>query len=174
MKISLFFSDGNEFNIKFVTSGNIVTLSEDETSSIVTVPYSIGTLSETAEIFLLDRLDFWKDIKQDKILNEYIRLYYRKNLDFQIRRTRALASHGKFGAVCYLLFELQLLFGKECHNGRIISLNISNDEMAKFCGIHNASSFNRILRKLRDLGVLETFCNKILIKDIQFLKDLVT
>ncbi|MDN3077093.1 helix-turn-helix domain-containing protein [Enterococcus faecalis] len=173
LKLSTFFSDGSEFNIKFITDGNIATLFRDETSPTVLTPYSLSTLSKTSEVFLLDRLEFWKDIKEDKILNEYIRSYYRESLEFQIRRTCALTRNGKFGAVCYLLFELQQLFGKPCYNGIIINASISNEEMAKFCGINNASSFNRILRQLKKLKILKTLDNKILITDLEKLKYLV-
>lgn len=169
VKMSTFLSDGNEFNIKFVTAGNIITLLEDENSSTVNNPFSICTLSENAEILLLDRLAFWNDVKHDEILNEYIRFYYRKNLNFQIRKTCALTSNGKLGAVCELLNELQESFGRDMTSGRLIDLNISNEELAKFCGIYNASSFNRILRKLKELNILETCSNRIVIKDIELL-----
>ncbi|WP_379945768.1 Crp/Fnr family transcriptional regulator [Enterococcus devriesei] len=171
VKLSTFLCNGNEFNIKVVTDGSIVTLLEDENSSIVNNPYSICALSETAEILLLDRLDFWNNVKHNQILNEYVRAYYRKNLNFQIRKTCALTSNGKLGAVCELLNELQLSFGQTIEKGTLINLNISNEELAKFCGIYNASSFNRILRKLRELNILETYSNKILIKDLESLVD---
>ncbi|MGK0605191.1 Crp/Fnr family transcriptional regulator [Enterococcus gilvus] len=172
LKMSTFLSGGNEFNIKFVTAGNLITLLEDEISPVVKMPFTVRTLSQHAEIFLLDRFQFWEDIKNDMLLNEYVRNYYRKNLNFQIRKTCALASNGKFGAVCAQLYELQNLFGKDIPRGRLIDLSISNEELTKFCGINNASSFNRILRKLKEMGVLETTPKKIVIKDCQLLKDL--
>ncbi|MGY3765384.1 Crp/Fnr family transcriptional regulator [Vagococcus vulneris] len=174
LKMSTILSDGNEFNIKLVGAGNIVTLLEDEVSPVVDMPFTIKTLSREAEIILLDRVSFWEDIKKDSILNEYIRSYYRKNLHYQIRKTCALASNGKYGAVCSQLFELQLLFGKDTDKGRMIDLSISNEELAKFCGMSTASSFNRILRKLKDQGIIQTIDNRIVINDADLLKPFFT
>jgi len=169
-KLSTFLKDGKEFNIKFVTAGEIVTLLENETSSVVQMPFALCTLSKTGEIQLLNRLSFWKDVKSDNILNEYVRLYYRKNLNSQIKKTCALTSHGKLGAVCNLLYDLYQLFGKNLMGGHLIDFEISNEELGKFCGIHNASSFNRILRQLKEANILEVVSNKILIYDLEKLQ----
>ncbi|WP_207704456.1 helix-turn-helix domain-containing protein [Candidatus Enterococcus ferrettii] len=172
LKLSTFLKDGKEFNIKLVAPGEIVTLLEDETTSIVSMPFTICSLSESAEIYLLDRLSFWQDVRSDVLLNEYVRLYYRKNLNIQIRKTCALTSNGKLSAVCNLLYELQNFFGKDSVNGRLIDLELSNEELGKFCGIHNASSFNRILRQLKDAKVIEVSSNKILICSLERLKNM--
>lgn len=170
LKMSSFLHDGNEFNIKFITAGNIVTLLEDEYSPVVEMPFTVKTLSPEAEIDLLDRLTFWQDAQTDALLDEYIRYYYRRNLNFQIRKTCALASNGKFGAVCAQLYELQGLFGRPVSNGQMIDLAISNEELAKFCGITCASSFNRILRRLKEMDIVTTDHQRIIIKEPTLLK----
>ena len=84
-----------------------------------------------------------------------------------------MAMNGKNGAVCAFLYYLITMFGKEVRNGILIDLKITNDDIAGFCGISTRSSVNRILRELREEHVIRTLYNKIVVLDVDYLKQYV-
>ena len=51
-----------------------------------------------------------------------------------------------------------------------IDFQITNDDIAGFCGISTRNSVNRILRGLRENGVISVENQKILIKDKEYLE----
>jgi DNA-binding transcriptional regulator LsrR (DeoR family) len=55
----------------------------------------------------------------------------------------------------------------------LIDFNITNEELAKFCGINSASSINRMLRKLKEMNSIKIVNNKILIKDVSIIESFV-
>ena len=54
--------------------------------------------------------------------------------------------------------------------GILIDFQITNDDIAGFCGISTRNSVNRILRGLRENGVISVENQKILIKDKEYLE----
>ena len=81
--------------------------------------------------------------------------------------------NGKFGALCSQIYDLSELFGCKSKEGILIDFNITNEELAKFCGINSASSINRMLRKLKDMDSIKIVNNKILIKDLSIIESFV-
>ena len=73
-------------------------------------------------------------------------------------------------AVCAFIYRLIPLFGKTTSKGILIDLFVTNDDIAGFCGISTRNSVNRILRGLRDEKVIQIVNNKILIKNVDYLK----
>ena len=61
-------------------------------------------------------------------------------------------------------------FGKKMKEGILIDFQITNDDIAGFCGISTRNSVNRILRGLRENGVISVENQKILIKDKEYLE----
>lgn len=55
----------------------------------------------------------------------------------------------------------------------LIDLKITNDDIAGFCGISTRHSVNRILRGLREEHVIRTLYNKIMVLDVEYLKQFV-
>ena len=62
------------------------------------------------------------------------------------------------------------LFGREVKHGILIDFQITNDDIAGFCGISTRNSVNRILRGLREANVITMVYQKILILDVDYLK----
>ena len=58
-------------------------------------------------------------------------------------------------AVCFHLQKLSSLFGVEQEDGFLIDFNITNEDIAGFCGISTRNSVNRILNELKREGVLD-------------------
>ena len=52
----------------------------------------------------------------------------------------------------------------------MIDMQITNDDIAGFCGISTRNSVNRILRGLREENVIRIVDNKILILNADYLK----
>ena len=96
--------------------------------------------------------------------------YYRKKLSEAIYRQQLMTMNGKNGAVCAFIYYLVGLFGREVKKGIFIDLQVTNDDIAGFCGISTRNSVNRILRGLRDEKVIQIVNNKILIKNVDYLK----
>lgn len=99
--------------------------------------------------------------------------YYRKKLSETISRQELMTMNGKNGAVCAFIYYLVTMFGKEARDGILIDLKITNDDIAGFCGISTRHSVNRILRGLREEHVIHTLYNKIMVLDVEYLKQFV-
>ena len=81
-----------------------------------------------------------------------------------------MTMNGKNGAVCAFIYSLIPLFGRKVKKGIFIDLQITNDDIAGFCGISTRNSVNRILRGLREANVITMVYQKILILDVDYLK----
>ena len=55
-------------------------------------------------------------------------------------------------------------------HGILIDFQITNDDIANFCGVSTRNSVNRILRGLREENVITMVYHKILILDVDYLK----
>ena len=64
-------------------------------------------------------------------------------------------------------------FGKKMKDGILIDFQITNDDIAGFCGISTRNSVSRILCELKKEGVIKIVNQKILILDIDYLKQYV-
>ena len=84
-----------------------------------------------------------------------------------------MTKNGKTGAVCEFLYLQIEPFGKKMNDGILIDFQITNDDIAGFCGISTRNSVNRILRGLRENGIIFIADQKILIKDKEYLEQYV-
>ena len=85
----------------------------------------------------------------------------------------SMMMNGKTGAICSFLYQLIDLFGRKVEAGTLIDFQITNDDIAGFCGISTRNSVNRILRGLRENGIISIADQKILIKDKEYLEQYV-
>ena len=127
--------------------------------------------SEKAELYQIDRVEFWKDINQNFELQIYVKNYYRERLLKSMKRTQQMLMNGKFGAVCTQIYDLYDKFGVELDDGVLIDFIVTNEEIAHFCGINAASSVSRIMHELKSCGAIQMINRKILIKNIELIKD---
>lgn len=173
VKTSLLTKDGREFNIGYIQKNELVSLVGNEHSNHVDMPFNIRVESDTAELYQINRVQFWEDVNNNENLLKFVKEYYRQNLVEQIKKSQNLAMNGKFGALCAQIYDLAELFGCKSKEGILIDFNITNEELAKFCGINSASSINRMLRKLKDMDSIKIVNNKILIKDLSIIESFV-
>ena len=170
VKVSVLMRDGREFNISYIKAPDIISLLRDQVSQYTSAPFNVRIESETATFYRIPRVLFWDFVNQDPELKEYVNSYYRTKLTEAIFRQQLMTMNGKNGAVCAFIYQLIPLFGREVKRGVLIDFQVTNDDIAGFCGIPTRNSVNRILRGLREENVITMVYQKILILDVDYLK----
>ncbi|MCU9758984.1 helix-turn-helix domain-containing protein, partial [Enterococcus faecalis] len=97
--------------------------------------------------------------------------YYQDRLMHTMKKMQQMLMNGKFGAVCTQIYEMYESFGVETEEGILIDFVVNNEEIAQFCGLTTASSVNRMMEQLKELGEIELRNRKILIKDLVMIRD---
>ena len=126
-----------------------------------------------ATFYRIPRVLFWSYVNQNQKLQDYVNAYYREKLTEAIFRQQLMMMNGKTGAICSFLYQLIHLFGRKVEAGILIDFQITNDDIAGFCGISTRNSVSRILCELKKEGVIKIVNQKILILDIDYLKQYV-
>ena len=173
IKTSIILRDGREFNISYIKGPDIISLLKDEVSQYTSAPFNVRIESETATFYRIPRVLFWEYVNQDTKLQDYVNAYYREKLTEAIFRQQLMMMNGKTGAICSFLYQLIHLFGRKVEAGILIDFQITNDDIAGFCGISTRNSVSRILCELKKEGVIKIVNQKILILDIDYLKQYV-
>ena len=170
VKTSVILPDGREFNISYINTPDILSLLRDQVSQYISAPFNVRVESDVATFYRIPRVLFWDYVSQDKELQDYVNSYYREKLSEAIFRQQIMMMNGKTGAICSFLYQLINLFGRKVEAGTLIDFQITNDDIAGFCGVSTRNSVNRILRGLREENVITMVYHKILILDENYLK----
>lgn len=173
IKTSIILRDGREFNISYIKGPDIISLLKDEVSQYTSAPFNVRIESETATFYRIPRVLFWEYVNQDTKLQDYVNSYYRNKLAEAIFRQQLMTMNGKNVAVCAFIYQLISLFGREVNNGILIDFQVTNDDIAGFCGISTRNSVNRILRGLREENVITMVNQKIVVLDKDYLKQFI-
>ena len=173
IKTSIILRDGREFNISYIKGPDIISLLKDEVSQYTSAPFNVRIESETATFYRIPRVLFWEYVNQDTKLQDYVNSYYRNKLAEAIFRQQLMTMNGKNGADCAFIYQLISLFGREVNNGILIDFQVTNDDIAGFCGISTRNSVNRILRGLREENVITMVNQKIVVLDKDYLKQFI-
>lgn len=173
VKVSVLMLDGREFNITYLKGFDAISMFKDAVNKSDFSSLMIRVESDEASFYRISKELFMQFVKENPKLQEYVNSYYRRKLSEAISRHKLMTMNGKNGAVCAFLYYLITMFGKEVRNGILIDLKITNDDIAGFCGISTRSSVNRILRGLREEHVIRTLYNKIVVLDVDYLKQYV-
>lgn len=129
VKTSISLRDGREFNISYIKGPDIISLLKDEVSQYTSAPFNVRIESETAT-------------------------FYRTKLTEAIFKQQLMTMNSKNGAVCAFIYQLIPIFGRKVKKGILIDFQVTNDDIAGFCGISTRNSVNRILRGLREQNVI--------------------
>ena len=173
VKTSIILRDGREFNISYIKGPDIISLLKDEVSQYTSAPFNVRVESDVATFYKIPRVLFWSYVNQDQKLQDYVNAYYREKLTEAIFRQQLMMMNGKTGAICSFLYQLIHLFGRKVEEGMLIDFQITNNDIAGFCGISTRNSVSRILCELKKEGVIKIVNQKILILDIDYLKQYV-
>ena len=158
VKTSIILKDGREFNLSYIVSPDIISLLRDEVSNYTSAPFNIRIESEEASFYRIPRTVFWEYVKEDAVLQDYVRDYYRAKLSESISSLQNMTMNGKKGAVCTFIYQL-------------IDFQVTNEDIAGFCGISTRNSVNRIIHDLKEEKVIDIKKQKIVIYDQSYLAD---
>ncbi|MCQ5364012.1 Crp/Fnr family transcriptional regulator [Anoxybacillus salavatliensis] len=112
---------------------------------------------------------------EEKLLTDHaFSLQFMQWVRLQLQRMqtkiRDLILHGKKGALYSTLIRLANSYGVETEDGIFIDMPMTNQELANFCGSAR-EVVSRLLKELKELGIISVEKGKITIHDVQFLKD---
>ncbi|HBI2062482.1 TPA: Crp/Fnr family transcriptional regulator [Enterococcus faecalis] len=171
VKTSIILKDGREFNLSYIVSPDIISLLRDEVSNYTSAPFNIRIESEEASFYRIPRTVFWEYVREDAVLQDYVRDYYRAKLSESISSLQNMTMNGKKGAVCTFIYQLIGLFGVQTEEGILIDFQVTNEDIAGFCGISTRNSVNRIIHDLKEEKVIDIKKQKIVIYDQSYLAD---
>ena len=173
IKTSIILHDGREFNISYINTPDILSLLRDQVSQYTSAPFNVRVESDVATFYRIPRVLFWSYVNQDQKLQDYVNAYYREKLTEAIFRQQLMTMNGKNGAVCAFIYQLIPIFGRKVKKGILIDFQVTNDDIAGFCGISTRNSVNRILRGLREENVITMVNQKIVVLDKDYLKQFI-
>ncbi|WP_100403331.1 Crp/Fnr family transcriptional regulator [Bacillus sp. FJAT-42315] len=84
-------------------------------------------------------------------------------------KLRDLILHGKKGGVYSTLIRLSNTFGEQTEDGILITVTLTNQEIANLCGT-SREVVNRMFSDLRKKNILSIKKSQLIIHDIQYLK----
>lgn len=174
VKTSIILKHGQEFNLSYIVSPDIISLLKDEVSNYTSAPFNVRIESEEASFYRVPRATFWEYIKLNPILQDYVRDYYRKKLSENIEALQNISTNGKKGAVCAFIYKLVGLFGKQEGHSISINFQVTNEDIAGFCGISTRNSVNRIIHDLKKEKVIDIQKQKIIILDFDYLENYIS
>lgn len=170
VKVSLIMQDEREFNITYLQGPDVVSLYCDCLTQFRDCHPKIRVESEQAEFYCISKDKFYKRAKEDAKLQHYVNTYYRKRLKLAVTREQVMIMNSKAGAVCSWLYRLASLFGIQTQKGIFIDLQVTNEDIANFCGITTRNSVNRVIRGLKEKNVIQVKNNRIIVLDMDYLK----
>lgn len=170
VKVSLIMQDEREFNITYLKDPDVVSLYCDCLTQFRDCHPKIRVESEQAEFYCISKEKFYERTKKDANLQHYVNTYYRKRLKLAVTREQVMIMNSKTGAVCSWLHRLASLFGIQTRNGIFIDLQVTNEDIANFCGITTRNSVNRVIRGLKEKNVIQVKNNRIIVLDMDYLK----
>ena len=169
MKIYKYLTDGREQILYIYSAGDFVggfnLLKKDEYkyNGVALEDTIISTLSKDK----FDEIAIKNPTITLKILEKaYERIRWAEDL------VDRLSSNSADSKEASLLLQLIHDFGKETDKGVLLSLSMNREEMGSYAGI-SRETMTRKLNQFKDMGYIDFIGNrKILIKDIEVLKDL--
>lgn len=93
---------------------------------------------------------------------------YQKNQS----KFRDLILHGKKGALYSTLIRMTNTYGVPSQDGILIDLQLTNQELANFCGM-SREVVNRLLGELKQEGIVSMSNGNITVHNLQHLKDVI-
>lgn len=161
-------SEGEEMVLRICTTDDIIgelTLYTDDPKYLLN-----AYVMESGEVLVINI----KKLQKELMCNQNLAIEMMKWINNHMRRLqtkmRDLLLNGKRGALYSTLIRLCNSYGVKQNDGILIDLQLTNQEIARFCGA-TREYVNRLLNELKQKGVLSVdSTKKILIKDLDYLK----
>ncbi|HAQ07167.1 MAG TPA: Crp/Fnr family transcriptional regulator [Bacillus bacterium] len=167
VQISKMNAEGKELNLRLCKENDIV----GELTLFTVGPRYLfnAKVLEDVEIAAVNI----ENLEQTLFNNSKLAFQFLKWMNDHIRKTitkfRDLVLHGKKGALYSTLIRLSNSYGILREDGIHITVPLTNQDLANYCGTAR-ESVSRMLGELRDGGIISIDRKKIIIHDLQFLK----
>ncbi|GGJ70149.1 CRP/FNR family transcriptional regulator [Anoxybacillus voinovskiensis] len=168
IQISKIAADGQELALRICSKGDIVgelTLFAEQAKYLLN-----AKVLEDGIVSCIQR-----DVLEKSLLeNNKLALEFMKWMSDHFRKTqtkfRDLVLHGKKGALYSTLIRMCNSYGVMKENGILIDLQLTNQELANFCGT-SREVVNRLLKDLREQGIISIKRGKITVHNLTYLRN---
>ncbi|OZI12522.1 Crp/Fnr family transcriptional regulator [Bacillaceae bacterium SAS-127] len=124
---------------------------------------------ENGEALVMTKKRLEEAISSDpKLMMSWLQYTQLDNQKMQ-SKLRDLILHGKKGGVYSTLIRLSNTFGEQTEEGILITVTLTNQEIANLCGT-SREVVNRMFSDLRKKNILSIKKSQLIIHDIQYLK----
>lgn len=167
IQLSKIIPDGRELTLRMCSKGDLI--GELDLFSPSPKYLLSARVAESGTVAVI-----MKDVLEEKLAkNQELALDFMKWMSLQYRKTqtkfRDLVLHGKKGALYSTLIRITNSYGIKTSQGFLISMPLTNQELANFCGT-SREVVNRLLSELRKLGIISIDKSQITIHDLEYLK----
>ena len=124
VKVSLIMQDEREFNITYLQGPDVVSLYCDCLTQFRDCHPKIRVESEQAELYCVSKEKFYKQVKENANLQNYVNTYYRNRLKLAITREQVMIMNSKAGGyvlgyivwLVYLAFKHKRVYSLICRS----------------------------------------------------------
>src|SRR5690625_1291143 len=171
VQVSMITKEGKELVLRLCDPNSIIgelTLYYDYSKFLLN-----AKVLESGEVVVIDkdRLEL-ELITNGELTFEYMKWSNDHMRKFQMK-IRDLLLNGKKGALYSTLIRFANSYGIHYENGILIDKVLTNQELDKFCQT-TRENVNRMHNELRKLDVISIQKRKIIIKDMQYIKDAIS
>ena len=169
---------GQIFILKYASSGRVLSLRLATHGSIIgelplyeeNPTYIFNAVAQSAsEVYAIEFPTLHKYLERKPLLAINLLKIIGTHMRKQHSKFRDLVLYGKKGALYSTLIRLANSYGKEVYNGILISVPLTNQELANYSATAR-ESLNRMLSELKRNDIIENRSNLIFIKDIEYLR----
>ena len=169
---------GQIFIMKYASSGRVLSLRLATHGSIIgempiyeeNPTYIFNAVAQSnSEVYAIEFNTLHNYLEKKPLLAINLLKIISMHMRKQHSKFRDLILYGKKGALYSTLIRLANSYGKEVDGGILISVPLTNQELANYSATAR-ESLNRMLSELRRKYIIENRNNLIFIKDINFLR----
>lgn len=170
IKVGKITNDGKELSLRMCKQGDIVGELSLYTENMK--HFLHAKVLVAGEVAIINKKDLEKALaNENELMIEFIKM-----MNSIIRRDqtlfRDLILYGKKGALCSTLIRLTNSYSMEEPDGALLTISLTNQELADFCGT-TRESVNRLLSELRKNKTISMRNGFIMIHDIAYLRSVV-
>lgn len=156
-------SDGREHILHMLEEGEV--FAEVCILNELNYPASAKAI-EKSHIYIVDNMKLENLIKDDGDVAIELLKIMSKRLVYISKQVETIALKDSIGKVASLIINLMTESEKELKNDTFIKLNLSRQDMANMVSL-TRESFTRTLGKLKEMGIIDTSKEGIIVKDIK-------
>ena len=169
---------GQIFILKYASSGRVLSFRLATHGSIIgelplyeeNPTYIFNAVAQSAsEVYAIEFPTLHKYLERKPLLAINLLKIIGVHMRKQHSKFRDLVLYGKKGALYSTLIRLANSYGQEMEDGILISVPLTNQELANYSATAR-ESLNRMLSELKRNNIIENRGNLIFIKDIEYLR----